>query len=70
MPTPEGYDHKATSEGFNGSVRVSIYHSPLMAEYLIEVDDGGFVKHIKVDRAALELIVQSINDVISDERVW
>jgi hypothetical protein len=70
MAVPEGYDHKATSEGFGGRTKVSIYHSRLDDDFYIEI--GGpqtTTPHLIVTRTELQLIVHAGKDVLDDESV-
>jgi hypothetical protein len=69
MKVPEGYAHKATSDGFNGSNSVSIYYNAMFNDYLVYIHanqecDG---KTVYVSKAQLELLVQSANDVLEME---
>ena len=62
MEIPEGYNHKATSDSFNGAERVVIYYSKVEDNYLIVYNgvDQGFI----VTKAQLELLVHAGTDVI------
>ena len=66
MPVPKGYNHKATSEGFNGSEKVSIHYHGASSEYIIYVhanqEEGS--KDIHVSKSQLELIVHAGTDVL------
>jgi hypothetical protein len=71
MDVPNGYDHKATSEGFNGADKVSVYYHRVFNDYLVYVhsnqEEEG--KTLYVSRAQLALIVHAGKDVLDDERV-
>ena len=66
MNLPEGYNHKATSEGFNGAEKVSIHYNGVVREYIIYVhanqEEGS--KDIHVSKSQLELIVHAGTDVL------
>ena len=70
MEIPEGYNHKATSDSFNGAESVVIYYSKVEDDYLIVLSDphhecdacGGEL--VYVTKAQLELIVHAGSDVI------
>ena len=66
MNVPESYNHKATSESFNGADKISIYHSSTFNDYLVYIyanqeDDG---KTVYVTKTQLELIVHAGTDVL------
>ena len=62
MEVPEGYDHKATSDSFNGAERVVIYYSKVEDNYLIVYNE---MEHrFIVTKAQLELIIHAGTDVI------
>jgi hypothetical protein len=63
---PEGYHWKATSENFNGAVKVNIYYSGLEDKYLIEVEGE---QEVIVTKTELELIIHAGGDVLHDEAV-
>jgi hypothetical protein len=70
MEIPEGYDHKATSESFNGAERVSVYYNKVAADYLVVV--GGVLDEEQgwyFNKAQLELIVHAGTDVLDDAKV-
>ena len=66
MNLPEGYNHKATSESFNGSEKVSIHYNGESRLYIVYVhanqEEGS--KEIHVSKAQLELIVHAGTDVL------
>jgi hypothetical protein len=71
MPLTGEYDHKATSESFNGAEKVSIHFSKLSNEYAVYVhanqeEDG---KTLYVSKGQLELIIHAGKDVLDDLRV-
>lgn len=70
MDVPESYNHKATSEGFNGGEKVSIYYSSTNNDYLVYVyaNQEAFGKKIYVSKAQLELIIHAGTDVIDMEK--
>ncbi len=68
MTVPEGYNHKATSESFNGTDKVSIYYSSIHGDYLVYVyanqeEDG---KTLYLSKTQLELLVHAGKDVLDD----
>jgi hypothetical protein len=70
MEIPEGYDHKATSESFNGAERVSVYYNKVAADYLVVV--GGVLDEEQgwiFNKTQLELIVHAGTDVLDDAKV-
>lgn len=61
MEIPEGYNHKATSDSFNGAERVVIYYSKVEDDYLLVInDEQGWT----FTKAQLELIVHAGGDVL------
>ena len=68
MVIPEGYSHKDTSEGFNGSNSVSIYHSSVVDRYIVVfrsgVDEDADDEYARINKAQLELFIQSANDTV------
>ena len=66
MPVPEGYNHKATSEGFNGIEKVSIHYHSASSLYIIYVhanqEEGS--KEIHVSKAQLALIIHAGTDTL------
>lgn len=61
MEVPEGYNHKATSDSFNGAERVVIYYSKVEDDYLLHITGEVFVN---VTKGQLELIVHAGGDVL------
>lgn len=65
---PGGYGHKATSDSFNGTESVVVYHNPFEDKYLIILhtnrNEDSEEVGVYVNKAQLELLVQSINDVL------
>ena len=71
LDIPKEYYHKATSESFNGSQKVSVYYSKTSNEYAVYVhanqeEDG---KTLYVSKVQLELILHAGKDVLDDERI-
>jgi hypothetical protein len=71
MDVPAGYDHKATSESFNGAEKVSVYFSKMFNDYAVYVyatqeEDG---KTLYLSKGQLELIIHAGKDVLDDLRV-
>jgi len=68
LDIPEGYAHKATSEGFNGSNSVEIYRSVAVDRYLVvlrsNVDEDTDDVHMFISKGQLELLVQSATDTL------
>ncbi len=67
MEIPEGYSHKATSDGFNGSNSVSIYHSSVVDRYIVVfrfADEDAHDTSVHINKAQLELFIQSANDTV------
>lgn len=62
---PEGYVHKATSESFNGSEKISILYHVVDDDYLIMINEDGWA----VSKTQLELIVHAGNDVLDNLKV-
>ena len=67
-PIPDGYNHKATSESFNGTEKVIIYHSNEENDYLVvfETHDSGYIEEEAafINKIQLELIVHAGTDVL------
>lgn len=61
MEIPEGYDHKATSDSFNGAERVVIYYSKREDDYLLVINGDW---HDTITKSQLELIIHAGTDVI------
>ena len=61
MEIPEGYNHKATSDSFNGAERVVIYYSKVEDNYLLHIEGEVY---LTVTKGQLELIVHAGTDVI------
>ena len=69
MEIPEGYAHKATSDSFNGTESVVIYHNNASDTYLVSVVQmDNEPKEMYVTKTQLELIVQSANDALDMRR--
>ena len=73
MIDPEGYNHKATSESFNGAEKVSIHRSSISNpynEYAVYVhenpEEAG--KIIYLSKTQLELIVHAGTDVLDMDK--
>ena len=67
MEIPEGYDHKATSDSFNGAERVVIYYSKVEDNYLVVIgnpDHESLLHEVYVTKAQLELLIHAGTDVI------
>ena len=66
MTVPESYNHKATSESFNGADKVSIYYSSTFGDYLVYIyanqEDEG--KTVYVSKPQLDLLVHAGTDVL------
>ncbi len=70
---PPGYNHKATSENFNGAEKVVIYYSSKLGNYLVvfhsklneDVDEAG----VLLNATQLELVVHAGTDVLHDAKV-
>jgi len=58
---PEGFNHKATSEGFNGHGKVEIFYSNTEDLYLIIIDDRSIAF---ITKPQLELFHHAASDVI------
>jgi hypothetical protein len=71
MYVPEGYYSKATSESFNGSEKVEIFHSDVHGDYLVVVgaDDEADQQGLFFNKTQLQLIVHAGKDVLDDEAV-
>ncbi len=68
MTVPESYNHKATSDSFNGAEKVAIYYSDSFGDYLVYVyanqeEDG---KTLYLSKTQLELIVHAGTDVLDN----
>ena len=65
---PEGYAHKATSDGFNGANSAVIYYSSAVDRYLVvlssSVDEDANDQYVRITKAQLELFIQSANDTV------
>ena len=59
--TPKGYNHKATSEGFNGKGSAAIYYSNQNDDYFIVID-GNDVAFLTLEQ--LKLFHHAASDVI------
>jgi hypothetical protein len=71
MPLAGEYNHKATSESFNGAQKVSVYFSKVSNDFAVYVhanqeEDG---KTLYVSKEQLELIIHAGKDVLDDLRV-
>ena len=68
MNVPEGYNHKATSESFNGTDKVSIYYSDTAGDYQVYVfanqEEEG--KTLYLSKTQLELLTHAGKDVLDD----
>lgn len=70
---PLGYNHKATSENFNGAEKVVVYHSSKEDRYLVvfhsklneDVEEAG----VFLNETQLELVVHAGTDVLHDAKV-
>jgi hypothetical protein len=73
MEIPEGYNHKATSEGFTGANKVVVYYSGVVDRYLVvfesTVDEDADDAHVFVNATQLELFVHAGGDVLHDAAV-
>jgi hypothetical protein len=58
---PKGYNHKATSEGFNGNGKAVIYYSNENDKYFIMMDDQPMAF---LTKSQLELLIHAATDVI------
>ena len=63
---PETYNHKATSESFNGTEKVVIYYSSTYDDYLLEINDGTDGQGWFFTKAQLELIAHASTDVLEN----
>ena len=62
---PEGYAHKATSDSFNGTDSVVIYHNNAKDDYLVLfVHMDAEPQDMYVTKVQLELFIQSANDTV------
>ena len=59
---PETYNHKATSESFNGAETVAIYYSKVEDNYILCINN--FDTLLTVTKAQLELVVHAGTDVL------
>lgn len=66
MTIPETYNHKATSESFNGDTKVAIYYSDTHGDYLLEIDDGKDTQGWYFTEAQLRLVVHAGTDVLDN----
>ena len=68
MEIPEVYNHKATSESFNGTDKVSIYYSDTVGDYQVYVfanqEENG--KTLYLSKSQLELLVHAGTDVLDN----
>ena len=71
MKVPEGYDHKATSESFNGAEKVSVYFSKMSNQYAVYVhgtpEENS--KLIYLSKVQLETMIHAGKDVLHDLQV-
>ena len=58
---PKGYNHKATSEGFNGINKTQIFYSKYADDYLVVINDEPV---LFLDKPKLELLVHAATDVL------
>jgi hypothetical protein len=65
MNVPEGYNHKATSESFNGTEKVSIYYSNEHSKYLLTFGE----QEVYFNKTQLELIVHAGTDVLDNAKI-
>ncbi len=70
MQVPEGYDHKATSDSFNGAATVSVYFSKMNNNFAVYIhanqeEDG---KILYVSKVQLETLLHAAKDVLDDLR--
>ena len=67
-PIPAGYNHKATSESFNGTEKVIIYHSSEANDYLVvfesQLNEDIDEEAAFINKTQLELIVHAGTDVL------
>ncbi len=71
MLVPEGYDHKATSDSFNGADTVSVYFNKMTNDFAVYVhgnqeEDG---KILFVSKIQLETLLNAGKDVLDDLRI-
>ena len=66
MTIPEGYNHKATSDNYAGTVRVVIYYSNVEDNFLVQINEDG---QVTLSKTELELIVHAGTDVLDNLKV-
>lgn len=67
MEIPEGYNHKATSDSFNGAERVVIYYSKVEDNYMVvfgNPDHESLLHEAYFTKEQLELVVHAGTDVL------
>ena len=72
MTVPEGYNHKATSESFSGTDKVSIYYGSTTGDYQVYVfanQDSEDGKTLYLSKTQLELLVHAGTDVLDNLKV-
>jgi len=66
MEIPDGYNHKATSDNYAGTVRVAIYYSGVEDNFLVQINDDG---RVTLSKTELELLVHAGTDVLDNLKV-
>lgn len=69
MTIPETYNHKATSESFNGEEKVVIYYSDTEGDYLLVLGNPEYeslLDLVYLNKTQLELIVHAGTDVLDN----
>ena len=69
MTVPEGYNHKATSESFNGEERAALYYSDTEGNYLLVLGNPKYealFDLVYLSKTQLELLVHAGKDVLDD----
>jgi hypothetical protein len=70
---PPGYNHKATSESFTGTDKVSVYYSGVDELYLVvaetQLNEDTLERGWLFTKTQLELIIHAGSDVLHDAAV-
>lgn len=75
MTIPETYNHKATSESFNGTEKAVIYYSNEANDYLVifesQLNEDLIDRSCRVflNKTQLELLIHAGTDVLDMEKV-